>query len=325
MRRKMKSFLPLLLLAIQAPLVCLAQSPSETSAGWEKFEGNPVIGGQHGTCFDISVLRERGKYRMWLSWRPKESIALLESPDGIHWEGTPKIVLGPRKETGWEDDMNRPIVLKREDGYHLWYTGQANGRSAIGYARSPDGVAWTRMSERPVLSPEKPWELVATMCPHVLWDADTKQFRMWYSAGEQNEPNAIGYATSPDGLRWTKYASNPVFTPDPALAWEKHKVTACQVLKMGDWHVMFYIGFRDEPHAAIGLARSRDGITHWQRHPANPIIQPGKDQWDHDACYKPYATFDGKKWLLWYNGRHDSLEQIGVVFHEGEDLGFGNR
>jgi len=96
-------------------------------------------------------------------------------------------------------------------------------------------------------------------------------------------------------------------------------------LKMGDWHVMFYIGFRDEPHAAIGLARSRDGITHWQRHPENPIIQPGKNQWDHDACYKPYATFDGKKWLLWYNGRHDSLEQIGVVFHEGEDLGFGNR
>ncbi len=56
--------------------------------------------------------------------------------------------------------------------------------------------------------------------------------------------------------------------------------------------------------------------------PANPIIFPGKDQWDHDACYKPYAIFDGKKWLLWYNGRHGGLEQIGVVFHEGEDLGF---
>jgi predicted transcriptional regulator len=46
------------------------------------------------------------------------------------------------------------------------------------------------------------------------------------------------------------------------------------------------------------------------------------NQWDHDACYKPYAIFDGQKWLLWYNGRHDALEQIGVVFHPGEDLGF---
>ena len=49
-----------------------------------------------------------------------------------------------------------------------------------------------------------------------------------------------------------------------------------------------------------------------------------KDKWDQDACYKPYAIFDGTKWLLWYNGRHGELEQIGLVTHEGEDLGFGH-
>ena len=112
----------------------------------------------------------------------------------------------PAKETGWEDDINRPVVLKREDGYHMWYTGQANGHSSIGYATSPDGIAWKRMSDQPVLSPEQPWEKVAVMCPHVLWDDQTRLFRMWYSGGEQNEPNAIGYATSPDGLHWTKHA-----------------------------------------------------------------------------------------------------------------------
>jgi predicted GH43/DUF377 family glycosyl hydrolase len=293
-----------------------------TIAGWTKYEGNPVMGGQHGTCFDISVLREGDLYRMWLSWRPKASVALVESRDGFHWSEPPRIVLGPRKDTGWEDDINRPVVLKREDGYHLWYTGQAKGHSAIGYAISLDGITWKRMSDRPVLSPEKPWEKVAVMCPHVLWDAQAGLFRLWYSGGEQNEPNAIGYATSPNGLRWTKHPDNPIFTPDPTLDWEKHKVTACQVERRGDSYVMFYIGFRDEAHAQIGLARSRDGITHWQRHPANPIIRPGDGQWDHDACYKPYAIFDSQKWLLWYNGRHGGLEQIGVVLHPGEDLGF---
>ena len=74
--------------------------------------------------------------------------------------------------------------------------------------------------------------------------------------------------------------------------------------------------------AKIGLARSKDGITNWQRHPANPIIRPGIGKWDRDACYKPFAVFDGQKWLLWYNGRHGGLEQIGVVLHEGENLGF---
>jgi hypothetical protein len=36
----------------------------------------------------------------------------------------------------------------------------------------------------------------------------------------------------------------------------------------------------------------------------------------------PFAIFDGKRWLLWYNGRKGELEQIGVATHDGEDLGF---
>ena len=305
-----------------------AAAAAETTTGWAKYAGNPVMGGKYGTCFDISVLKEGPTYRMWLSWRPKQSVALVESADGIHWSEPPRIVLGPKRETGWEDDINRPYVLKREDGYHMWYTGQIkpgarDGHSWIGYATSPDGVTWKRMSDKPVLSFDQPWDKnIAVMCPSVIWDAPSKRFRMWYSGGEQNEPNAIGYATSPDGLIWTKEASNPVFRSDPNIPWERFKVAGVQVEKRGDWHYLFYIGYRDEEHAQIGLARSRDGLTQWQRLPENPIIRPGKDQWDHDACYKPYAIFDGQKWLLWYNGRHGGLEQIGVVMHGGEDLGF---
>jgi predicted GH43/DUF377 family glycosyl hydrolase len=301
----------------------LLSGAPETSAGWKKFEGNPVMGGKYGTCFDVSVLRDGDRYRMWLSWRPKGFVALVESSDGVHWSEPPQIVLAPRKETGWEDGINRPYVLKRSDGYHMWYTGQAKGRSWIGYAISPDGVTWKRMSDKPALSSDQPWEKnIAVMCPSVIWDEEAKLFRMWYSGGEQNEPNAIGTATSPDGLTWKKNEANPVFTAEPKNPWEKHKVTACQVEKVGDGYVMFYIGFENEGTARICLARSKDGITNWQRHPANPIIIPGKDAWDHDACYKPYAIFDGKKWLLWYNGRRGHLEQIGVVTHDGADLGF---
>jgi predicted GH43/DUF377 family glycosyl hydrolase len=303
--------------------------PSETGAtnaapngGWEKYSGNPVMGGKYGTCFDVSVLKEGETYRMWVSWRPKQSIALVESKDGIHWSEPPQIVLGPRRETGWENDINRPVVIKRDDGYHLWYTGQSRGHSRIGYATSPDGVVWNRMSETPVLSPDKPWEKVAVMCPDVIWDASSKIFRMWYSGGEQYEPDAIGYATSPDGTNWTKHADNPVFKSDPNMEWEKYKVTACQMVQEDGWYLMFYIGFRDVDHAQIGLARSRDGISNWERNPANPIVHPDPDAWDHDACYKPYAIYDGQKWLLWYNGRHGGLEQIGVALHEGHDLGF---
>jgi len=160
--------------AADTPSATLIKSDAlqkETSAGWKKFEGNPVMGGKYGTCFDISVLKEGDTYRMWLSWRPKKSIARVESKDGIHWSEPPQAVFGPRLETGWEDDINRPYVLKRGDGYHMWHTGQAKGRSWIGYATSSDGVTWKRMSDKPVLSPDQPWEKnIAVMCPSVLWD-----------------------------------------------------------------------------------------------------------------------------------------------------------
>jgi predicted GH43/DUF377 family glycosyl hydrolase len=290
--------------------------------GWEKYSGNPVMGGKYGTCFDVSALKEGDTYRMWVSWRPKQSVALVESPDGIIWSEPPRIVLGPLEGSNWEQDMNRPVVIKRDDTYQMWYTGQAQEHSWIGYATSADGVTWKRMSARPVLSPDKPWEKVAVMCPDVIWDAEAKLYRMWYSGGEQYEPDAIGYATSSDGLRWTKHDSNPIFKSDPTLTWEQYKVTACQIVQDNGWYLMFYIGFRDIDHAQIGLARSKDGVSNWERLPANPIVQPDPGAWDHDACYKPYAILDGDRWLLWYNGRHGGLEQIGVVFHQGHDLGF---
>jgi predicted GH43/DUF377 family glycosyl hydrolase len=296
-------------------------SDAEAAGGWVKYQKNPVLGGPLGTCFDVSVLRENGKYRMWFSWRPKRSIALVESEDGFSW-GEPTSVLGPNKVSGWEEEVNRPVVIKHGGNYRLWYTGQAKGKSWIGYATSKDGKTWERAGDQPVLSPEQAWEREAVMCPHVLYDGKQKLYRMWYSGGEQYEPNAIGYATSEDGRKWTKHANNPVFRPEPNRAWEKDRVTGCQVVRQGEWYVLFYIGFADKDHAQIGLARSKDGITGWERHRANPIVRPGKGQWDADAVYKPYAIYDGKRWLLWYNGRRGGVEQIGVAIHEGEDLGF---
>ncbi|MBI5831051.1 MAG: discoidin domain-containing protein [Armatimonadetes bacterium] len=298
-------------------------TPAPPVPAWVKSPGNPVLGGALGTCFDISVLRDGERYRMWFSWRPRKSIALVESKDGVHWS-EPVIVLGPNPASGWEEDMNRPVVIRRADGYHMWFTGQAKGGSRIGYATSADGVTWRRATDKPVLAPEAAWEKVAVMCPHVLWDEATRQFRMWYSGGDQYEPDAIGYATSPDGIAWTRLPANPIFAADPKRVWEQHKVTACQVVRQGDWHIMFYIGFEDEHLARIGIARSRDGITGWQRLATNPIIGPTPDTWDASACYKPVAILDGTRWLLWYNGRRESVEQIGLAVHEGADLGFGD-
>ena len=90
-------------------------------------------------------------------------------------------------------------------------------------------------------------------------------------------------------------AENPIFRAGEQGGWEQHKVTACQVIRDEEWYLMFYIGFYDKHRAFIGLARSRDGLNDWQRHPANPIIRPGLSptSWDYDAIYKPFAIRGG--------------------------------
>ncbi|ULQ53255.1 hypothetical protein [Flavihumibacter fluvii] len=309
-------FIPIFIVTLAS---CQSNSLSDTAGGWEKYAHNPVLGGKFGTIFDISVLQNNDTaYQMFCSWRPQRGIALSESKDGLKWSD-PVICLPYNDSSGWERDVNRPVVLKKNGKYHMWYTGETDSASSIGYAISTDGKHFTKASPDPVLIADVPWEKKAVQCPHVIWDDKDSCFKMWYSGGEQYEPDAIGYATSKDGFSWTKYNRNPVFKPDPNKEWEKAKVTACQVIKRADDYLMFYIGFKNVDYAQIGMARSQDGISNWERFKGNPIIRPGNG-WDSSAVYKPYVIQNKNGWLLYYNGRQNNIEQIGIAIHKENDL-----
>ena len=300
-----------------------------SNGGWKKYENNPVFGDEKlGTCFDVLVYPEikDGKktgYKMYFSWRPRKSLAVSTSPDGISWT-QPRIILEPNLASGWENDLNRNAVVEKEGKLHMWYTGQAHGNSWIGYATATDDSDWIRFGNEPVLVSEQPWEGMSVMNPCVLWDEEQRIFRMWYSAGETYEPNVICYAVSSDGANWRKHKANPIFTKDPNNIYEKDRIGGCQVMRYKGGYLMFYIGYEDIDTARICCAWSPDGISRWKRSESNPIISPESEKWDGDACYKPSALYDEEKnrWLLWYNGRHKAPEYIGYAIHEGEDLGF---
>ena len=110
---------------------------------------------------------------MWFSWRPKKSVALVESR-GRHPLERAADCPGPQRElpTG-RHDINRPAVVKRDGTYHMWYTGQARGHRWIGYATSPDGrTVETHVGQARAVVRAAVGE-VAVMCPHVLWDEKT--------------------------------------------------------------------------------------------------------------------------------------------------------
>jgi hypothetical protein len=69
---------------------------------------------------------------MWLSWRPRVPVAPVESKDGLHWSEPPRIVLGPNLKTGWEDDINRPVVIECGHIYHMRYSAFNDKGSSIG-------------------------------------------------------------------------------------------------------------------------------------------------------------------------------------------------
>lgn len=175
------------------------------------------------------------------------------------------------------------------------------------------------------MEPDQEWEKQAIMCPHVNYDEEDGVFKMWYSGGCNHEPDAIGYASSRDGIHWKKYEKNPILEKAPEHLWEQHKVVAPCVVKEDGWYYMFYVGHLHEERAQVGLARSKDGITGWEKHPQNPLICPDDGAWDAVAVYKPYVIKVGKKWLMWYNGAaYDEpiwvFEQIGLAVFENENL-----
>lgn len=306
-----------------------------TAGGWKKYENNPVFGGGRiGTCFDVSLLSETGEqgevlFKMWFSWRTRKAIGYTESRDGIHWK-EPKEVLSVTEGSVWEaDEVNRPSVIFYNGHYMMWYSGQMkpyleDGRSVIGLAVSTDGIHWEKRS-MPVMEPDQEWELQAVMCPHVLYDEEASLFKMWYAAGCNHEPDAIGYAESRDGICWKKCPDNPILCADPKNHWEQHKVVAPCVIKEDGWFYMFYVGHLHEERAQVGLARSRDGIGGWEKHQDNPLICPDERKWDSVAVYKPFVMKLGEKWLMWYNGAEYEepiwvQEQIGMAFLDRGNL-----
>ena len=286
-----------------------------------KYENNPVFGNKEiGTCFDVYVTKCDDGYRMDFSWRPKKALAVIFSKDGINWS-EPQITLEHNPKSGWEDDINRNCVLYIDGEYKMWYTGQADGKSRIGYAESDDGIHFKRVRNEPVLVSDRTWEEPSVMNPCVLYEDGI--YKMWYAAGENYEPNVLAYAESRDGINWQKYGNDPIFMADPNNVYEQNRVGGCQIIHTEDMgYLMFYIGYENIDKAQICIAASDDGKSNWKRSELNPIVEPIPGEWDGDACYKPSFLWNEEedKWMLWYNGRNKHDEYIGYVYKNGRQL-----
>jgi len=307
----------------------------ESAPGWLLSPANPVLTidphspwTDHGV-YDCAVIRQpNGALWMYYSTRGTApySIALAIDATGLgdHWQpyGSAPVLQPAPQESLAITGLMRPSLVRGPDGVlRLYYSTVAtSGIGWIGMATSTDGVNWTKHGS-PVLLPQEPWEHGVLMCPNVLYDASGGRYLMWFSAGNGYEPDAVGAATSHDGVTWTRVSAAPIFAP--TSGWEGYKVGSFQVTHVAGWYYAFYNAFQRTPfRSQIGMARSRDGVSHWEHHPQNPILRPGSaHSWNAAMVYKPSALWDatGGRWDVWFNasGIFNSVEQIGHAWSAG--------
>lgn len=289
---------------------CYDYSP--TCHGVVKYPSSVLGDRDTGSMFDPCVVRlPDSSYAMFVSCRKNGTIERWDSRDGISWSRTCTALQANDDCSSWDSVVNRAWVLRDRTVWHMWFTGQHEGKSSIGHATSVDGLVFARTSFQPVLSPELGIEGVAVMNPCVLRVRDG--FRMWYSAGDNYEPDVICEARSVDGITWTK-SDYPVISQG-CDCFDQFKVGGCSVLPLdGDQLVMFYIGYQNIDVARICLAISCDDGRSWRRANSNPIISPEKGCWDAHAVYKPSALLDnGRCVSIWYNARKNAAEYIGLA------------
>ncbi|GAB4129681.1 MAG: hypothetical protein OHK0050_43690 [Roseiflexaceae bacterium] len=93
--------------------------------------------------------------------------------------------------------------------YRMWYTGTPGADiPRVGLAVSADGVNWSRvvgpMTGGSVLDlgPSGNFDSAGVAFVNVMKDGST--YKMWYTGYGANYIEGIGYATSPDGINWTR-------------------------------------------------------------------------------------------------------------------------
>jgi predicted GH43/DUF377 family glycosyl hydrolase len=168
------------------------------------------------------------------------------------------------------DNVDDPTVVKVGGQYQMWYSGTAEDGSgpALFLATSTDGTIWARANGgNPVLTGTAgAFDQDGVFGADVVYDpTDTlAPYKMWYS-GKADVFGGIGYATSLDGVAWTKYTGSEttpvaVLNHGPAGSADSFSAADPSVLKDGSTWKMWYTG-DDSNKKRIAYATSTDGVS----------------------------------------------------------------
>jgi len=173
---------------------------------------------------------------------------------------------------------------------------------------------FTKYVGNPVLrlEPSYSWESKQVSHPRVIYDG--KLYRMWY-AGSNDTCRQIGYATSLDGIKWTKHPANPVLKIGERGNFDGVVVSPGAVVFDGKQYHMYYTARGLSNPGTICHATSPDGIKWTKDDKNNPVLKPGiSGAWDDYGLSAGPVLKQGTIWKMWYNGfRYDNRWHAGLA------------
>ncbi|HET6423623.1 MAG TPA: glycosylase [Planctomycetaceae bacterium] len=121
----------------------------------------------------------------------------------------------------------------------------------------------------------------------ILHDGDV--WKIWYTGYDGTRPGLkmLGYATSPDGINWTRSPVNPLY--------REHWVEDVCVVKHRDTYFMFAEGFLDRPQ----LLTSQDGVQ-WTRQGPLEVRNVRGERLPRGPLGTPTVWVEDDTWYLFY-------------------------
>jgi beta-1,2-mannosidase len=185
---------------------------------------------------------------------------------------------------------------------------------------TPPFGKWTRLSPDPILSPQGDgFESAGTFNLSVI-KKDGK-FVMLYRAQDRKGTSALGYATSDDGIHFTRRAEPVMVSEAP---YEKGGgVEDPRLQKIDGTYYLTYTGYNnvdgpaaDKKDAQLCLATSAD-LVHWQR--KGVIIPSFKGKWNvkwtKSGAIVP-EKINGKYWMYYLADAKGQDTQMGVAYSD---------
>lgn len=222
---------------------------------------------------------------------PEPIITVVEGDEaGGHVSGHTEFseILAGDASTWEQGSISFPMIWRRGDEYWMAYEG-GRSSSQIGFARSADGISWSRDPRSPLGLPQG-----ASMAMNPVVVPGSGQMI------------AFAYTGSGQVLMTWQLRENGTWSPrgqslrfGSGATWQ---IAPQSVVRVGDrWYMFYYSANFPQGGGRVTIQRceSVDG-TNWTNH--KMVLQPSASGFDAGAVSCPTAYYDAasRTWTLWY-------------------------